>query len=46
MKVLSYPGDGNSCCCIVVNWTMDNMFQFAEDIPPLIQEVSSVLTNR
>ena len=42
MKVLLHPGHGKSRCWIVGNWTL---FQFHEDISPLIQEGSSVLTN-
>ena len=37
MKVLSHPGPGNSNCCVVA--------RFLEDVSPLIQEASSVLTN-
>lgn len=33
MKVLSHPGHGYSKCCIV-----GNLFQFLEDVTPLIQE--------
>ena len=40
MKVLSIPGLSN--CCIVGVWTC---FQCLEVVSPLIQEVSSVLTN-
>ena len=42
MKILSHPGHGNSKCCIMGNY---GMFQFVEDVSPLIQEASSVLTN-
>ena len=42
MKIISHPGHGNSKCCIVGK-SLD-LFQFLEDVSPLIQEASSVLT--